>query len=74
MTEEALDVYSEDGTEQGRSLPRSEVHAQGLWHKYVPFSQWHSLSVWLVDSDGRLQCSQCVVSLTKRCLGLFILG
>jgi isopentenyldiphosphate isomerase len=33
--EEYLDILDEHGAETGESLPRSEVHAKGLWHRTV---------------------------------------
>ncbi len=44
--EEHFDICDASGQLTGESLPRSVVHARGLWHK--------SAQLWIVDSRGRL--------------------
>lgn len=41
--EEHFDVCGPDGVPTGTTLPRSEVHRQGLWHR--------SSHLWVVDGD-----------------------
>lgn len=35
MTEEFLDIFDENNEPTGESMPRSKVHAEGLWHRTV---------------------------------------
>ena len=44
--EEYFDVCTPAGVPTGQSVPRSEVHRQGLWHR--------SSHLWLTDGRGRL--------------------
>ncbi|GAM20219.1 hypothetical protein SAMD00019534_033940 [Acytostelium subglobosum LB1] len=50
MGVEYIDVVNEDGSPAGYSLPRSEIHAKGLWHRVV--------HVWLIDDKGNLLIQQ----------------
>ncbi|EFA85867.1 hypothetical protein PPL_01099 [Heterostelium album PN500] len=47
---EYIDVINEDGSPAGYSLPRSEIHSKGMWHRVV--------HVWLVDTEGNLLIQQ----------------
>ncbi|EGG14515.1 hypothetical protein DFA_12291 [Cavenderia fasciculata] len=47
---EYIDVMNEDGTPTGTSLPRSEIHRLGIWHKVI--------HVWLVDCNGDVLIQQ----------------
>jgi len=44
--EEQFDVCTPEGDPTGRSLPRSEVHRRGLWHR--------SAHLWLVNGRGEV--------------------
>jgi len=44
--EELFDVCTPEGLPTGRSVPRSQAHREGLWHR--------SSHLWLVDSKGRI--------------------
>lgn len=46
MGEEYFDILNPDGTPAGYSLPRSQVHRDGLWHK--------SAHIWVRDHAGRI--------------------
>ncbi len=46
LMEEHFDICDVHGRLTGESLPRSVVHAQGLWHK--------SAQVWIIDSQNRV--------------------
>jgi isopentenyl-diphosphate Delta-isomerase len=43
---EYLDILNEDGSPTGKSLPRKEVHEQGLWHR--------AAHIWIINSQGEL--------------------
>jgi isopentenyldiphosphate isomerase len=43
---EYIDVLTEEGKPIGQSVPRSEVHAKGLWHQAV--------HVWIINSKGEI--------------------
>lgn len=46
MPEEYYDIYDENGNPLGISKPRSEVHANGYWHRAV--------HIWILNSNGEL--------------------
>ena len=46
MSEEYFDILNPDGTTAGYSLPRSQVHREGLWHK--------SAHIWVTNTHGRI--------------------
>ena len=48
--EEMFDILNEDSTSAGYSLPRSQVHREGQWHR--------SVHVWVADHWDRLLLQQ----------------
>lgn len=46
MSDEYFDILNPDGTPAGYSLPRPQVHREGLWHK--------SAHIWVIDTHGRI--------------------
>lgn len=48
--EELFDVCTPDGAPTGRSVPRSEAHREGLWHR--------SSHLWITDGQGGLLLQQ----------------
>lgn len=50
MQEEQFDILNEDGTQAGYSLPRSQVHREGQWHR--------SVHIWVVDEWDRILLQQ----------------
>ena len=50
MSVELIDVLDEHGAKTGQTLPRSEVHKKGLWHKIVV--------VGIVDKDKNILMQQ----------------
>lgn len=50
MEEEQFDILHEDGSPAGYSLPRSQVHREGQWHR--------SVHIWVVDEWERILFQQ----------------
>ena len=46
MKIENIQIYNEDGTATGQTVPRNEIHSKGLWHKTV--------HVWLVNQKNEV--------------------
>jgi isopentenyldiphosphate isomerase len=48
--EELFEILDASGTKTGQTLPRSQVHREGQWHR--------SVHIWVVDEWGRMLLQQ----------------